>query len=271
MTATHFASHIKPRLQALLARALAALHSLQRPFEIFHIYPTDADIDAPDDIAFFATPLTLAGKIIDFVGMLLQKGSFRTVIDSNALSTFIPLLRAYSRITASEEEEWLADVAQFVAAGDDDEVGALSVSLRSRCADVLGETLAAKPADLLAALQVAVKSAHNDAEARRKAQQAAWWKEEEASLALVGGQAENLVERVEEAQSHHQPLPFDVEGLFSQSVMPYMTVGSEFFPHMHGTNVKLISPVAFLALCSTAFLVWALLCLCVSILQHSPC
>lgn len=226
VTATHFGSHIKPRLQMLLSRALSTLHALQAAFERIHVYPS-ADIDFPDDGTFFATPSTLAARIVNFVGVLLQKASFRSTLDSTSLSTFVLLLRSYSRITATEEEEWLDNVAEFVAAGDDDELGALSSSLRSRCADVLGETMSVKPAELLTALSVACSVAHQQGQDKRAQAQTGWWKEEEASLSFVGGQAENVMEKLdEEAQATKS---FDIESLFSMSVMPYMDTSTPAF------------------------------------------
>ena len=152
--------------------------------------------------------------------MLLQKASFRSTLDSTSLSTFVLLLRSYSRITATEEEEWLDNVAEFVAAGDDDELGALSSSLRSRCADVLGETMSVKPAELLTALSVACSVAHQQGQDKRAQAQTGWWKEEEASLSFVGGQAENVMEKLDEETQATKS--FDIESLFSMSVMPYM-------------------------------------------------
>ncbi|MCO5565841.1 hypothetical protein L7F22_019516 [Adiantum nelumboides] len=226
ITATHFGSHFKPRLIALQTQALSSLTSLQGPFQHYHISAAD-DIEGTKDLTFFATPSNLAAKIIDFFGVVLQKSKDTSNLD--VLNTFIPLLCSYSRITTGEEEEWLANVSEFVAAGEDDELGALNNSTRGRCADILGDLMMSKPNEVAVSLQNTVQLSHNKGQDLQNAGQPSWWKEEEACLALIGGVAEYIVEQIEEAKKTSQKPTFDVEGVFGSSVMPYIAKGTPHF------------------------------------------
>lgn len=185
--------------------------------------------DGATDSAFFSTPADLAGKIIDFTGVAFQSSHSKSTTSASTLSTLLPLLRSYSRITVQEQEEWLENVSSFVAAGDEDELGALNSSMRARCADILAELVLVKEAETMNALKHAVDEAHEQADSRRQAGYGEWWKEEEAALALVGGIAEHIIEKLDEARGGHAPPPFDVERIFAVSVLPNMAAGSPSF------------------------------------------
>jgi hypothetical protein len=229
-TATHFPAHIKSRLPALLSTALSVLSVLQIPFQLLHISSSSSDVPQHTDTAseYFSTPSSLAGRVIDFVGVALQLSTSKAALNASTLSTLIPLLRSYSRITSEEQEEWQEDISAFVAAGEDDEAGALATSMRARCADTLSELILVAEKDTLEALRLAVKTAHEEGSKLKQGGNEDWWKEEEASLALIGGIAEHLVEKLEDAKDLGRPAPFDIESIFSLSVLPNTNVSSPY-------------------------------------------
>jgi hypothetical protein len=219
---------MKPYLLALLSTALSSLSSLQQPFEAFHLSPV-ASIEEGGDSEFFATPASLSSKIIDFIGVAVQTSHQKSTTDPSILAALPPLLRSYSRITSEEEEAWLDQVSAFVAANEEDEMGALSNSMRARCADILSELILVKGTETLEALRSIVSKAHDEGKERRARGDANWWKEEEASLALVGGIAEHIVEKIEDAKDLGRATPFDVESIFALSVFPNTTRETPYF------------------------------------------
>ncbi|UZJ51013.1 hypothetical protein CBS101457_000333 [Exobasidium rhododendri] len=229
-TATHLPAQMKPHLSSLLSTALSSLFTLQQPFEAFHISPSSPIEDASDS-AFFATPSSLAGKLIDFIGVALQSSNQKSTTDPAKLAALLPLLRSYSRITQEEEEEWLDQVSAFVAANEEDEMGGMSDSKRARCADILSELVLVKEKETMEGLRLSVLQAHEDGKELQRKGQENWWKEEEASLALIGGISEHMVEKIEDAKDLGQEVPFDIESIFALSVFPNMTQGSPFFLH----------------------------------------
>lgn len=228
-TATHFPSHIKSRIPTLLSTSLGVLDLLQNLFYHSHLSSEGAIEDADSSAEYYSTPYALAGKIIDFVGVALQNSFSKSTTSVDTLSKLVTLLQSYSRITKEEEEEWQANVSTFVAAGEEDELGALNSSMRARCADILSELILVKEIETLEALRLAVLKAHKEGNERQQRGEQDWWKEEEASLALTGGIAEHIVEKMEDAVDLGQSAPFDIESIFSQSVLPNIEKSSPFF------------------------------------------
>lgn len=228
-TACHFTGHFKPRARSLVELALERLRALLEPVERFHISPAEEQEDiedaAPSDAVFFATPSELARSIIDFVGVAVDYLLFAAKKDRTGSSiegltpAVVSLLRSYSQVTKSDEEEWSENVSTFVAAAEDEALGALASSTRARCLDVVAEMLARRQGQTMAALDEAMRAGHQRGQSKRKEGVAAWWKEEEAGLALIGGVAEDIVEQLQEGATSTS---FNLESIFTQSVLPHI-------------------------------------------------
>lgn len=234
--ATHFRTHLKPYLGSFVSIGLGSLQSLNAAYATYYVQSNDDTPDVPEasegDSSVSSTIPNLASQILQFLTESLRSEPARQTLIADAeanggtppaLASLVNSLRLFSRMTRDDEEEWGADASAFVAASDDEE--GLGFGLRGACADVLANLLEEHARPALACLQGLAHTAASEAAALKSAGSKDAWKEEEATLALLGGVAEAVREHLPEAGEQG---PFDLGAVFAQLVLPNMGAKSEY-------------------------------------------
>ncbi|KDN45921.1 ARM repeat-containing protein [Tilletiaria anomala UBC 951] len=248
--ASHFKSHFRPHLAAVLQLTLRTLHAFLPVLQVFHISNVASQPSAfpPEGDASIASSLpAVCSAAVDLISSLLQlsgsasaRGLMLRTDQPGAPSLLAQLAHALlsmAQMTSDEQEEWSADVNAFIAEQEDVDAGAGAVlelggSLRAVATDAFAELLDLIPAESVAAFQRAFdecvqSSAAQLAALQRGEAKGDWWKPLEAALAVFGGNAPLITDLLEGQSSSSSAAAavrrtFDIESIFQHAVIPYV-------------------------------------------------
>ncbi|KAF9516008.1 hypothetical protein BS47DRAFT_1371853 [Hydnum rufescens UP504] len=219
---------LTPHLATLLSLAIGHLDILFPPFQHFHVIrdgrdpPPVTTADDPDQE--ISLPI-LAASIQDLLSQVARAKRAKDWFEDKAnLKACVHVLAGWTQMTGED-----LDANAFVAEQDDDSA---VMSLRIAGIDFLQNLLDAFPLPTARELQAITQEVVDSSRQSQQKAQPDWWKPLEAILAVLGSEADALMQIVEDEQSEGRVRPFEVEYLLV-NVIPSLLALSD-YPFLQG-------------------------------------
>ncbi|KAA1471630.1 ARM repeat-containing protein [Dentipellis sp. KUC8613] len=214
---TSFPRALAPYLPAYLNASLTHLQALFPTFYAYYLSPTPAgDVPQSEEDGENVELPRLAAPLVDFVSAVARGGRARAWFEeSGRLGAVVDAAVKWAQMTSENEDDWASDANLFVSQEDDD---TQAYSVRVAVFDLLSSLLQRAPASACAALETTSQSVVNESRSARDAGNADWWRPLEGLLAVLGSQAEAILECLEDEKESGRAAPLNIGYLLSEVI-----------------------------------------------------
>ncbi|KAI0281277.1 ARM repeat-containing protein [Russula aff. rugulosa BPL654] len=234
---TSFPRVVAPYLPAYVAAALRHLHALYPTFVRYYL--TDS-VPVPNSSEGEPIELyKLITGLVDFVSDATRQSKSRVSFDEGTLGKLVNALVQWTQMTKENEEEWAADANMFISQEEDD---TQLYSVRVAVFDLLSSLLSHSPVQTVSAMHTSVQRVVTEANQAREAGVDDWWRPLEGAFAVLGSQAEVILDISNDEHDADRPRPIDIEYLLAHVIPSLLTLSA--YPFLQGRCLFLASRFA---------------------------
>ncbi|KAF9445285.1 ARM repeat-containing protein [Macrolepiota fuliginosa MF-IS2] len=206
----------QPFLVEFLTASVRHLHALYPTFAHYYIADEESVPNSSEDEVIDLAQLIC--PILDLVSAVIRHGKCKEWLGAN-LQELISGIFDYAQITHEDEETWANNPNAFVAQEDDE---TQAYSIRVAGFEVLNVFMDRLPAQTTRAFSSIVQRIILSSQQARDTGSEDWWRPLEAALAVIGSQAEPIVDCVQDEQDSGREKPIDIESLLANVVPPIL-------------------------------------------------
>ncbi|KAI9510750.1 ARM repeat-containing protein [Russula earlei] len=234
---TSFPRVLTPYLPAYVTAALHHLHALYPTFVAYYLtdglaVPNSSEGE-PIELYRLITPL------VDFVTGATRQSKARVAFDEGTLGKWVDALVQWAQMTKENEEQWAADANMFISQEEDD---TQVYSVRIAVFDLLSSLLTNAPVQTVSALHTSVLRIVTEANKAREGGVEDWWRPLEGAFAVLGSQAEVILDISNDEHDAGRPRPIDIEYLLAHVIPSLLTLSA--YPFLQGRCLFLASRFA---------------------------
>ncbi|KAF8262244.1 armadillo-type protein [Lactarius quietus] len=234
---TSFPRVIAPYLPGYVTASLRHLHALYPTYVRYYLADSTAVPNSSE-----GEPIELyklAAPLVDFVTGATRQSKARVSFDDATLAQLVDVLVQWAQMTKENEEEWAADANVFVSQEDDD---TQAYSIRAAVFDLFSSLLTNNPVSTASALHASVQRTITEANQAREAGVEDWWRPLESAFAILGSQAESILDISNDEHDAGRPRPIDIEYLLTHVIPSLLTLSA--YPFLQGRCLFLASRFA---------------------------
>ncbi|EPS97853.1 hypothetical protein FOMPIDRAFT_1037743 [Fomitopsis schrenkii] len=208
---------LTPALPDFLAAALAHLTALFPAYQHYYVLAEGTVPPASEATDGESTGLSqLFCALCDFVAGAARHARGRVFWTEESVGRLALALVQWVQITKDDEDEWMTNANAFVAQEAEE---AMSFSVRIAGIDLLGAIIDGFPPLALNTLQSVIEQLTAQSDSDKASGNPNWWRPLEALLAAVGGQAESVLEWIEDEAASGRQVQIQIAPLL-QNVVP---------------------------------------------------
>ncbi|KAH8992921.1 ARM repeat-containing protein, partial [Lactarius akahatsu] len=182
----------------------------------------------------------LIAPLVDFVTGATRQSKARVSFDEETLAQLVDASVQWSQMTKENEEEWAADANVFISQEDDD---TQMYSIRAAVFDLLSSLLTNAPVQTASALHSSIqRTVTTEASQAREAGVEDWWRPLESVFAILGSQAEAILDISNDEHDAGRPRPIDIEYILTHIIPSLLTLSA--YPFLQGRCLFLASRFA---------------------------
>ncbi|KZT73366.1 ARM repeat-containing protein [Daedalea quercina L-15889] len=221
---------LTPVLPDFLSAALTHLTTLY-PVYLHHYVLAETAVPPPSEATDSeSTELTqLYCAICDFVAGSARHARGREFWTEDSMGKVVLALVQWVQITKDDEDEWINNANAFVAQEAEE---AMSFSVRIAGMDLLGAIIDGFQPLAMNTMQLAIQQVIAQSEVEKTSGNLNWWRPLEAMLASVGGQAESVLEWIEDEAASGRQAQIQIAPLL-QNGIPNL-LGLSDYPFLQG-------------------------------------
>ncbi|KAI9459661.1 ARM repeat-containing protein [Lactarius psammicola] len=235
---TSFPRVIAPYLSGYVTASLSHLHALYPTYVQYYLVDSTAVPNSSE-----GEPIELyklIAPLVDFVTGATRQSKARVSFDDGTLAQLVDASVQWSQMTKENEEEWAADANVFVSQEDDD---TQVYSIRAAVFDLLSSLLTNAPVQTASALHASIlRTVTTEANQAREAGVEDWWRPLESAFAILGSQAESILDISNDEHDAGRPRPIDIEYLLTHVIPSLLTLSA--YPFLQGRCLFLASRFA---------------------------
>ncbi|KAI0726869.1 ARM repeat-containing protein [Fomitopsis betulina] len=212
-----FSRLLTPVLPDFLAAALTHLTTLFPAYQHYYVLAEGTVPPPSEATGGESTELSqLFCSLCDFVAGAARHARGREFWTEESVGRLVLALVQWVQITKDDEDEWMSNANAFVAQEAEE---AMSFSVRMAGIDLLGAIIDGFPPLALNMLQSVILQLTAQSDSDKASGNPNWWRPLEALLAAVGGQAESVLEWIEDEAASGRQTQIQIAPLL-QNVVP---------------------------------------------------
>lgn len=234
---TSFPRVIAPYLPGYVTASLHHLNALYPTYVEYYLADSTAVPNSSE-----GEPIELyklIAPLVDFVTGATRQSKARVSFDDGTLAQLVDALVQWGQMTKENEEEWAADANVFISQEDDD---TQVYSIRAAVFDLLSSLLTNAPVQTASTLHSSVQRTVTGVNQSREAGVEDWWRPLESAFAVLGSQAESILDISNDEHDAGRPRPIDIEYLLAHVIPSLLTLSA--YPFLQGRCLFLASRFA---------------------------
>ncbi|KAH9046970.1 ARM repeat-containing protein [Lactarius deliciosus] len=232
---TSFPRVIAPYLPGYVTASLRHLHALYPTYVQYYL--ADSTVVPNSSEGEPIELYKLIAPLVDFVTGATRQSKARVSFDDETLAQLVDASVQWSQMTKENEEEWAADANVFISQEDDD---TQMYSIRAAVFDLLSSLLTNAPVQTASALHSSIqRTVTTEANQAREAGVEDWWRPLESVFAILGSQAEAILDISNDEHDAGRPRPIDIEYILTHVIPSLLTLSA--YPFLQGRCLFLAS------------------------------